>query len=72
MFNNLKNAKLVAQTAKKMRVETKTLETLFRGPTTEIKLKRDEYKDDKKHGWLDNDKRFETGGFQEYVPILFQ
>ncbi|RKZ30476.1 hypothetical protein DRQ36_05395 [bacterium] len=28
-------------------------ETLFRGPTTQIALKRTEYKEDKNHGWLE-------------------
>jgi len=27
--------------------------TIFRGPTGEIRLKRDDYRDEKKHGWLD-------------------
>jgi len=28
-------------------------ETLFRGPTAQIALKRTEYKEDKNHGWLE-------------------
>ena len=44
--------KLVAKAAKRMRVETETMETIFRGPRGEIALKREEYREDKRHGWL--------------------
>ena len=46
------DVKLVAKAAKRMRVETETMETVFRGPSGELKLKREEYREDKRHGWL--------------------
>ncbi len=36
------------------RIETPgIIETIFRGPRGEIKLKRDQYRADKRHGWID-------------------
>jgi len=52
-------AAMVAEAAKAMRTETETMQTIFRGPsgatgaTRQIALAHDEYKDDKRHGWLE-------------------
>ncbi len=46
-------ADLVKRAAKGMRTQTQTLETVFRSPTAELALKREEYKGDKGHGWLE-------------------
>ena len=43
---------MVANAAKRMRVENQTFETLFRGQNSEITLKREEYMEEKRHGWL--------------------
>jgi hypothetical protein len=42
--------KLVAKAAKRMRVENETLQTIFRGPTAQMQLIRDNYKEDKHYG----------------------
>ena len=46
-------ADIVRLAARKMRRKIPLDETVFRGPGLEITLKRDEYRADKRHGWID-------------------
>ena len=46
-------ADLVKRAARKMRRAIPLNETEFRGPRREIKLTRDQYRADKRHGWID-------------------
>jgi hypothetical protein len=44
---------MVARAARNMRRTIPLDETIFRGPGLEIRLTREEYRNDKRHGWLD-------------------
>ena len=45
-------ADMVKRAARKMRRTIPLDETIFRAPGLEIRLTREEYKEDKRHGWI--------------------